>query len=155
MFFFFFISNSISYVLNRLNFLLSTIAARANRCAYRNGNTAVPDGRGEMKGRGGGKRRGPATLPNRYGVTFCLFTFDYTIWHTFTRRGESRRSVVTALLSLTFQTLCSSVLFPLKKKKKENVFPSSLVSLIQFKIRVTYATKYIGAIFSCVTKRLI
>lgn len=27
----------------------------------------------------------PAKLPNRYGVTFCLFTFDYTIRHTFTR----------------------------------------------------------------------
>lgn len=27
---------------------------------------------------------GAYPLPNRYGVTFCLFTFDYTIRHTFT-----------------------------------------------------------------------
>lgn len=72
--------------LNRLNFLPSaSTSARANRCAYRNGNTAVPFGRGKRKG-------GPTTLPNRYGVTFCLFTFDYTIWHTFTRSAAARRT---------------------------------------------------------------
>lgn len=46
-------------------------------------------GRACRGGKGG--KGDPATLPNRYGVTFCLFTFDYTIWHTFTRSDATRR----------------------------------------------------------------
>lgn len=106
---------------NRLNFLPSaSTSARANRCAYRNGNTAVPFGRGKRKG-------GPTTLPNRYGVTFCLFTFDYTIWHTFTRSAAARRTRlgITQCRYSNFVpyfpnfTRAAASSFLTKKKKKE------------------------------------
>lgn len=69
---------------------------------------------GETKQKAGGDEGDPATLPNRYGVTFCLFTFDYTIWHTFTRveRGATRRDAAVRRARLGSRSR-SAVLPPL------------------------------------------
>ena len=80
---------------------------------HRNGNTAAT-----LVGR-------PAKLPNRYGVTFCLFTFDYTIRHTFTRQS---RPSVSLSLSLS---LCLSVgRVSTRVTKREFLFFSSFFPFI-------------------------
>lgn len=98
---------NVSDTLNRLNFLYRLSVrppARAVAPTAMGTRSCSPGGKKKRRRRGD-----PATLPNRYGVTFCLFTFDYTIWHTFTRsarahsgpsstprRSQNARLVVTA-----------------------------------------------------------
>lgn len=68
--------------LNRLNFLPSaSTSARANRCAYRNGNTAVPFGRGKRKG-------GPDDVTKSLWRNILLIHVRlYNLAHFYSERG--------------------------------------------------------------------
>lgn len=109
--------------LNRLNFLPSaSTSARANRCAYRNGNTAVPFGRGKRKG-------GPDDVTKSLWRNILLIHVRlYNLAHFYSERGGPSNAprynavVVTAILSLTFQILRGRqrpLFLPKKKKESE------------------------------------
>lgn len=107
--------------LNRLNFLPSaSTSARANRCAYRNGNTAVPFGRGKRKG-------GPDDVTKSLWRNILLIHVRlYNLAHFYSERGGPSNAPRYNAVSL--QQFCpllskfyagGSVLFSYQKKKKE------------------------------------
>lgn len=141
-YFFFFspISNTVSYIsgLNRLNFLLSTIAARANRCAYRNGNTVVPVGRGEKKGDGGRERTGDVTK-SLWRNILLIHVRLYNLAHFYSKRGAARRIEAQCRYGIfvpyfpNFMLAASSFLKRKREKKKRENVPF-LVFLFSYKI---------------------
>lgn len=89
-------SETTALTLDRLSFLSCPPRARVTSVRSPARESSRPPqwehGRARLGGRRRRRRKGggdPATLPNSYGVTFCLFTFDYTIWHTFTRNERA------------------------------------------------------------------
>lgn len=79
--------------LNRLNFLSSAtvhLRPRADRCAYRNGNTVVPFGQGKEEG-------GPDDVTKSLWRNILLIHVRlYNLAHFYSERGTAQRPVECA-----------------------------------------------------------